>query len=156
MNYGSSVYRDTQTITIQEMPERSPPGQLPRAVDILLEDDLVDQVKPGDRISISGIYRAIGSAFNGVVPATFRAMVLANNIQFINQNGAGSDLSAVAIKAVDIKNFKKISKRRDLFDLMARSLAPSIYGHEFIKKAILLMLFGGVEKNLENGTHLRG
>ena len=49
-------------------------------------------------------------------------------------------------------NFKK----EEIFDLFSRSIAPSIWGHEYLKKAVLLMLVGGVEKNLDNGTHLRG
>ena len=78
-------------------------------------------------------------------------MVLANNLRQI-----GSDVGGMVFVDDDIKNVKAIAKRDDVFSLMSRSLAPSIYGHAFIKKALLLMLLGGVEKNLENGTHLRG
>lgn len=78
-------------------------------------------------------------------------MIIANNITLLNK-----DVQQPVLQDADIPAIKKISKRADVFDLLAKSLAPSIYGHEYIKKAILLLMLGGVEKNLKNGTHLRG
>merc|ERR1712139_62406 len=56
----------------------------------------------------------------------------------------------------DITNIKMIAARADAFELLARSFAPSICGHANPKKGMLLQMIGGSEKNLANGTHLRG
>ncbi|KAL5594179.1 hypothetical protein BROUX41_001224 [Berkeleyomyces rouxiae] len=153
--YGYSVYRDHQTISIQEMPERAPAGQLPRSIDVILDDDLVDKVKPGDRIQLVGIYRTLGNRNANHSSALFKTLVLANNIVLLSSKSIGGAATS-AITDNDIREINKLSKRSNLLELLSQSLAPSIYGHDYIKKAILLMLLGGVEKNLENGTHLRG
>ncbi|OJD25152.1 hypothetical protein ACJ73_03482 [Blastomyces percursus] len=153
--YGYCIYRDHQTISIQEMPERAPAGQLPRGVDVILDDDLVDRTKPGDRIQLVGIHRSLGNRNASTSSSTFRTVILANNIiQLSSKSGGG--ITQTTITDTDIRNINKLAKKKNVFDLLSQSLAPSIYGHDYIKKAILLMLLGGMEKNLDNGTHLRG
>lgn len=142
-------------ISIQEMPERAPAGQLPRGVDVILDDDLVDKAKPGDRIQLVGIYRSLGNRNASSGSATFRTVVLANNIIHLASKSGGG-IAHSTITDTDIRNINKLSKKKNIFDLLSQSLAPSIYGHDYIKRAILLMLLGGMEKNLDNGTHLRG
>lgn len=153
--YGYCTYRDHQTISIQEMPERAPAGQLPRGVDVIMDDDLVDSVKPGDRIQLVGIYRSLGNRNAGQGSATFRTLILANHVILLSSKSGGG-IAQSTITDTDIRNINKISKKKNVFELLSQSLAPSIYGHDHIKKAILLMLLGGMEKNLANGTHLRG
>lgn len=148
--FGYSLFKDFQTIVLQEMPENAPTGLLPRSVEVVLEEDLADKVKPGDRVQAVGVYKAVATAqttYNGY----FRVVLVATSI-----NVLATDLRAPTFTTQDIKNIKSLSERKDLFDLLSKSIAPSIQGHEFIKKGILLMLFGGVEKTLENNTHLRG
>jgi DNA replication licensing factor MCM3 len=149
--FGLSQYRDYQTITMQELPERAPAGQLPRSVDVVLDGDLVDRVKPGDRVQVVGVYKSLASVYNGAIPATFRAVLVANGARLI-----GKDAQLPTLSEDDRRNIRDVARRRDVFELLARSLAPSIYGHEHIKRAVLALLLGGVEKNLANGTHIRG
>lgn len=150
--YGLSVYKDHQTITIQEMPEKAPAGQLPRSVDVILDDDLVDKVKPGDRIQVVGTYRCLPGKKGGYTSGTFRTVLIACNVKQMSKDVQPS------FSAEDIAKIKKFSKTRskDMFDQLARSLAPSIHGHDYVKKAILCLLLGGVERDLENGSHIRG
>ncbi|EXJ81819.1 minichromosome maintenance protein 3 [Capronia coronata CBS 617.96] len=153
--YGYCTYRDHQTISIQEMPERAPAGQLPRGVDVIMDDDMVDRVKPGDRIQLVGIFRSLGNRNAGSGSAIFRTLILANNVVLLSSKSGGG-IAQATITDQDVRNINKLSKKSNVFELLAQSLAPSIYGHDYIKKAILLMLLGGMEKNLPNGTHLRG
>lgn len=137
------------------MPERAPAGQLPRGVDVILDDDMVDRVKPGDRIQLVGIFRSLGNRNAGSGSAIFKTLILANNIVLLSSKSGGG-IAQATITDQDVRNINKMSKKHNVFELLAQSLAPSIFGHDYIKQAILLMLLGGMEKNLPNGTHLRG
>ena len=149
--YGLCDYEDHQVVSLQEMPEDAPPGQLPRGVDVLCEADLVDRAKPGDRVAVCGVYKAVpvksGSSLSGV----FKTVLVATEVELLSK-----EVASPRYTADDLKNIKKLGRRGDVMKLLASSVAPSIYGHDHIKRAMVLVLAGGVEKNLENGTHLRG
>nr|KAG5699914.1 hypothetical protein BaRGS_018213 [Batillaria attramentaria] len=149
--YGLSVYKDHQTFSIQEMPEKAPPGQLPRSVDIVADGDLVDTCKPGDRVQVIGTYRCLPGKKNSFTSCTFRTILIANNISLMSKE------VAPVFSVEDVAKIRQFGKqKKDVFEMLARSLAPSIHGHEYIKKAVLCMLLGGNEKVLANGTRLRG
>lgn len=151
--YGLSRFKDHQTVVLQEMPERAPMGQLPRSVELILDHDLVDKIKPGDRIQVVGVYRAMATSTSGQASTSglFQTAVLVNNIQVL-----GRDSSRLEFSPEDIREIKALGKRDNILDILGRSIAPSIHGHDIIKKALALQLLSGCEKNLANGTHLRG
>ena len=152
LEQGLSVYKDYQTIILQEMPERARVGQLPRSIEVILEYDLVDRVKPGDRVKCVGVFQPFAGGVNqGTHSGMFNSKVIANNISII-----GKEVGAVRLTGEDVSNIKEVGAREGVLEIMSRSLCPSIFGHEFIKKALILQLLGGCERNLENGTHLRG
>jgi DNA replication licensing factor MCM3 len=151
--FGMSVFKDHQTITLQEMPEKAPMGQLPRSVELILDDDLVDTVKPGDRVMVVGVYRALATASQGQQSSMglFRTVVLVNSVQILSR-----DAGHLNFQPNDVRTIRSLAKRSDILSVLGRSISPSIHGHNVIKKAIALQLLSGVEKNLKNGTHLRG
>ena len=138
-------------MSVQEMPEKAPAGQLPRSVDIIVDNDLVDQAKPGDRVQIIGSYRCMPGKQGGYTTGSFRTVLIANNVVLLSKEVTPN------ITGEDVQKCKKFSKQKgNVFEMLAKSLAPSIHGHEYVKKALLCQLLGGVEKNLPNGTRLRG
>uniref|UniRef100_A0A914CBQ2 DNA replication licensing factor MCM3 n=3 Tax=Acrobeloides nanus TaxID=290746 RepID=A0A914CBQ2_9BILA len=148
--FGLSVYKDHQLFSIQELPETAPPGQLPRSIDVIADDDLSDRCKPGDRVRVIGLFRVLPNKQGGVSTGNFRSVLISNNIQLLSKE------LQPQFDNEDIRNIRRMSKNKDIFEILARSLAPSIYGHEEVKKAILCLSLGGCEKILDNGTRLRG
>jgi DNA replication licensing factor MCM3 len=123
---------------------------LPRSVECLIEDELVDSVKPGDRIRITGVYRAMAGKVQGSNSGIMKTILIANNIQMMS-----SQISNPTMSSEDLVAIRDLSKKQDVVDLLSKSIAPSIYGHSVIKKALLLLLLGGMEK-IVSKTHLRG
>jgi DNA replication licensing factor MCM3 len=81
----------------------------------------------------------------------FKFVLVANHVFQLNQQ-----IKSPPITSKDIKNIKQIANRKDAYQLLGRSFAPSISGREWEKKGLLLQQLGGEEKNLANGAHLRG
>lgn len=150
IDIGLSVYKDSQKFFIQETPENAPPGQIPRAIEVICEGDLADKVKAGDRVQAIGVYKSFPGPTSEVTTGVFPARLLATNITPIKE------MTNQPFVSDDITNIKNIANRPDAFKLLARSFAPSICGHANPKAGMLLQMIGGTEKNLANGTHLRG
>merc|ERR1711865_432994 len=147
---GLSVYKDSQKFFVQETPENSPPGQIPRCIEVVCEGDLADKVKAGDRVQVIGVYKSFPPPVSEVTTGVYPARLVATSItpikEMINQPFVSDDIT----------NIKEVANRPDAFRLLARSFAPSICGHDNPKAGMLLQMIGGTEKNLANGTHLRG
>ena len=148
--YGISKFKDYQTVLLQEPPERTPLGQLPRSVEVFLEGDLVDKVKPGDRIQVNGVFKCI-STMSTNSSGNVKTVLIGTNVQILN-----NDIQQSEFTGEDLRKIKELAKKKDVFDILSNSIAPGIYGHQNIKKALVLQLLGGNETNLEDGTHLRG
>ncbi len=140
-----SVFIDSQEIRIQERPEELPPGQLPRWVNIkLVGRDLVDVARPGDHVSVVGIVRAAAPTLPRVGKLrVFRLHLDCNFIDVVSK-----EPETVLISPQEEKQIIELAKDPWVHRKIIRSIAPSIYGYEHVKEAIMYLLFGGVPKYL--------
>ena len=138
-----SVFIDSQHVTIQERPEDLPPGQLPRSVNVELTDDMVDVARPGDRIALTGSISLIQRFGRG---GPLRNFDLLFETSFADISGREMEL--MEISPEDEEAIREISEDPWVHRRLIQSIAPSIYGYEHIKEAILYLLFGGVNKDL--------
>ncbi|EDW53087.1 GM12401 [Drosophila sechellia] len=149
--YGLSVYKDHQTLTIQEMPEKAPAGQLLALGGYCVRRRSRGSLQARRSCTDCGQLSLFAEQTRVATPqSTFRTVLLANNISLLSKE------SNLDISREDIMLCKKLAKNNDIFELLSKSLAPSIHGHAYVKQAILCLLLGGVEKILPNGTRLRG
>ncbi|KAJ3489694.1 hypothetical protein NLG97_g5943 [Lecanicillium saksenae] len=152
-----STFVDQQVIKLQEAPDQVPVGELPRHVLISADRYLTNRVVPGSRCTVMGIfsiYQNKGSknSSTGGAVAIRTPYLRAVGIQTESDQLKGY----TSYSEEEEQEFLEMSRRPDLYNVMAECIAPSIYGNKDIKKAILCLLLGGSKKLLPDGAKLRG
>ena len=147
-----SKFIDWQKVVIQERPEELPPGQLPRSIEVVLKDDLVDKLRPGDRAIVTGILRVEEEkGLKRNKPPIFRTYIDANYVETSKK-----DVLEIEITPEDEKKILELAQDSKIKEKIVRSIAPSIHGYEKIKEAVACLLFGGVPKVFPDGVRVRG
>ncbi len=141
-----------QEIKIQEHSEQVPVGNIPRALTIIAKGENTRSCRPGDHVGITGTFLPVlkvgfRQAQQGLLSDTF---IEAHSIAQLNKQ---EDEEMLADQLTD-EEAARICED-DFYSKLTTSIAPEIYGHEDIKKALLLMLVGGVDKN-PKGMKIRG
>ncbi|KAG5683240.1 hypothetical protein PVAND_012533 [Polypedilum vanderplanki] len=153
INMEQTLYRNYQKITLQESPGRIPAGRIPRSKDCILLADLCDQCKPGDEVEVTGIYtnNYDGSLNTDNGFPVFATVIIANHILVKDSKQVVSSLTDD-----DVATIQRLSKEPRIAERIISSIAPSIYGHDYIKRSLALSLFGGEAKNPGEKHKLRG
>ncbi|KAI2613698.1 cell division control protein 54 [Hypoxylon fragiforme] len=162
-------FEDKQVIKLQETPDAVPAGQTPHSVSVCVYNELVDFCKAGDRVKITGIYRVSPVRVNPrqrSVKSIFKTFVDVVHIAKVDNKRLDMDPSTLDEDTNDPENnidevrnitpeeeekIKATAARPDIYELLSRSLAPSVYEMEDVKKGILLQMFGGTNKTFEKG-----
>jgi len=149
----ASKFLPFQEVKIQEMADQVPVGHIPRSLTIHCHGTLTRQINPGDVVDVAGIF--LPTPYTGF--KAIRAGLLTDTYleaQYVTQHKkAYEDLT------VDARTLRRIEQYKDsghMYDYLSRSIAPEIYGHLDVKKALLLLLIGGVTKEMGDGMRIRG
>ncbi|KAJ5087870.1 hypothetical protein N7456_011486 [Penicillium angulare] len=173
LQHNRCSFSDKQVIKLQETPDNVPDGQTPHSVSLCVYDELVDICKAGDRVEVTGIFRCNPmrvSARQRSQKALFKTYIDVLHVQKVDRKKMGIDTSTVEqemseqaaeadqarkISAEEEEKIKLTAARPDVYELLSRSLAPSIYEADDVKKGILLQLFGGTNKTFQKGGNPR-
>jgi replicative DNA helicase Mcm len=142
-----SEFIDTQTTKLQEPLENLSGGEQPRQINVVLEDDLVDTITPGDIIRITGTLKTVRDEQTKL----FKNYIYCNYIDALEQ-----EFEELQISEEDEQEIIELAADPDVYNKIINSTAPSIQGYREVKEAIALQLFGGCVKELEDKTRIRG
>ena len=160
------TFSNKQIAKVQETPDETPDGQTPYTVSMFVYDELVDVGKPGDRLELTAIFRGVPVRVNPrqrAIKPLFKTYLdivhirkaddkrlnvdkdIANSAENLLESYEEGDRSN-EVTQEEVQKFVNLSTRTDLYDLLAHSVAPSIFGLDDVKKGALLQLFGGAHK----------
>ncbi len=148
---------DVQKLVLEESPEDLEGGEQPKRINVFLKEDLVSPISekktnPGSKIKLTGILKEVPITLHtGGKSTRFDLICEANYVEPVQE-----EFTNITLSPEEIEEIKELSRDPKLFEKMIESLAPSIYGHEKIKEALLLQLMGGVKKTSEDGVSRRG
>ncbi|EAL19989.1 hypothetical protein CNBF3160 [Cryptococcus deneoformans B-3501A] len=153
MQTRASRFRPFQEVKIQEMADQVPVGHIPRSMTIHLYGALTRSVNPGDVVHIGGIfiptpYTGMRALRAGLLQDTFLEAMHVHQLK--KQYHAMESTPEIQEAIADLKSDPALYAR------LANSIAPEIYGHEDVKKALLLLLVGGVTNSRKDGMKIRG
>ncbi|KAK0746087.1 MCM2/3/5 family-domain-containing protein [Schizothecium vesticola] len=149
----ASKFLPFQEVKVQELAEQVPIGQIPRTLTILCYGTLVRQINPGDVVDVAGIF--LPTPYTGF--KAMRAGLLTDT--YIEAHHITQHKKAYENMGTDHLFLRRVDVYRragNVYDLLAKSIAPEIFGHVDVKKALLLLLVGGVTKEVGDGMRIRG
>ena len=166
--HNRSLFADKQMVRIQETPNEVPAGETPASIVLFAYDDLVDAVRPGDRVEITGVFRAQARRVNpkiSKVKSVYRTYLDVVHFRRVSNDNSRRDkekddgqgkgiLESVGSKLSPqrIAALRRLSQSSDIYEQLTQSLAPSIWELDDIKKGVLCMLFGGNSRRVRRGT----
>lgn len=153
VNSEQTVYRNFQKLTLQESPGSVPAGRLPRHREVVLMWDLIDCAKPGEEIEVTGIYR---NNFDAALNSKNGFPVFATVIEANHISKREDMYASINITDEEDRQIRALARDERIAKRIIKSIAPSIYGHDDIKTAIAMSLFGGCSKDINRKHRIRG
>ncbi|XP_034835332.1 DNA replication licensing factor MCM4 [Maniola hyperantus] len=160
--HNRSHFSDKQLVKLQEAPDDMPAGRTPATVSVMAHGALVEKVGAGERVAITGVFRAAPATVNPR-RATLKALHR-THLDALHYKKTHSERLLETEEGKEhqfpperIELFKALSSQPDCYERLARAIAPSIYENLDIKKGALLQLLGGTKKNFNvaGRTHFR-
>ncbi|KAK3341679.1 MCM2/3/5 family-domain-containing protein [Lasiosphaeria hispida] len=150
----ASKFQPFQEVKVQELAEQVPIGQIPRTLTILCYGSLVRHINPGDVVDVAGIF--LPTPYTGF--KAMRAGLLTDT--YLEAHHITQHKKAYEDMDIDPLVMRRIAKFTqsggNQYEYLAKSIAPEIFGHLDVKKALLLLLVGGVTKEVGDGMRIRG